>query len=208
MTTVGETGPIPRSASGISRPARRCASWRGTRESSGAWRSRPTADTCSQAGVTWRQSSGTRKPGPRSAAFVGIRTGSGASPSSLTAGAAVSSSERTIRLWDVETGREIDCLRGHTNGITWVAVSPDGRRLLSSSYDGRELRLWDVASRKMMHRIGWGNGHPLRGSFTPDGRHAVWGGTDGVIRMYRLPAPDQAKTDQPASPAPPAAAKP
>ena len=39
--------------------------------------------------------------------------------------------------------------------------------------------------------------HPTRGSFTPDGRHAVWAGQDGVIRMYRLPAPDQGKADRP-----------
>ena len=31
----------------------------------------------------------------------------------------------------------------------------------------------------MIHRINWGTGHPNRGSFTPDGRHAVWGGTTG-----------------------------
>ena len=111
--------------------------------------------------------------------------------------------DRTIRLWDVETGREIDCFRGHTNGLTWVAVAPDGRRLLSSSYGGHELRLWDVLSRKMVHRIAWAPDYPGRGSFTPDGRHAVYGGSDGVIRMYRLPAPDQDKTDPPATPAKP-----
>ncbi len=27
--------------------------------------------------------------------------------------------------------------------VTWVAASPDGRRLLSSDYNGHELRLWD-----------------------------------------------------------------
>ena len=48
---------------------------------------------------------------------------------------------------------------------------------------------------------------PNRGSFTPDGRHAVWPGQDGVIRMYRLPVPDQGKTDLPAALAQPAAAK-
>ncbi len=40
-------------------------------------------------------------------------------------------------------------------------------------------------------------------SFTRDGRRTVWGGSEGVIRMYRLPAPDQDKADQPATPAEP-----
>ncbi len=40
-----------------------------------------------------------------------------------------------------------------------------------------------------VQRINWGNMGPLRGSFTPDGRHAVWTGYDAVIRMYRLSSP-------------------
>ena len=42
----------------------------------------------------------------------------------------------------------------------------------------------------------------------PRRRHAVWGGMDGVVRMYRLPAPDHEKGEQPAAPAQPAAAEP
>ena len=109
------------------------------------------------------------------------------------------SADRTIRLWDVNTGQEIHEFRGHSDAVVWVAVSPDGCRLLSSSYNGSELCLWDVVSRKMIHRIDWGTVNPTRGSFTPDGRHAVWGGTDGVIRMYRLPAPNLGKADRSAA---------
>jgi WD40 repeat protein len=94
--------------------------------------------------------------------------------------------DRTIRLWDVDTGHEVYCFRGHTNEVTWVAVSPDGRRLLSSDFHGHDLRLWDVKTGKQVHRINWGAVSPLKGSFAPDGRHAVWGGMDGVIRMYGL----------------------
>jgi hypothetical protein len=42
---------------------------------------------------------------------------------------------------------------------------------------------------------------PNRGSFTPDGRHALWGGSDFVIRMFRMTSTDQA--DRPASAAKP-----
>jgi WD40 repeat protein len=111
--------------------------------------------------------------------------------------------DRTIRLWDVETSQEIHCFRGHLAEVTWVAVSPDGSRLLSCEHNGPDLRLWDVEARKEVHRINWGNVNPTRGSFTPDGRHAVWAGTDGVIRMYRLSAPDQVKADHAAAPTQP-----
>jgi WD40 repeat protein/tRNA A-37 threonylcarbamoyl transferase component Bud32 len=95
--------------------------------------------------------------------------------------------DKTIRVWDVETGEEVACLRGHPGEVTWVAASPDGRRLLSSDVHGRELRLWDVDTRALIHRFDWGGVGPLRGAFFPDGRHAAWPGTDGVVRLHRLP---------------------
>ena len=53
------------------------------------------------------------------------------------------SSDKTIKLWDVATGREIRTLSGHTHWVNSVAFSPDGKILASGSWDGRIL-LWDV----------------------------------------------------------------
>jgi WD40 repeat protein len=96
------------------------------------------------------------------------------------------SADRTIRLWDLENGQEVHCLRGHRNRVVCVAVSPDSRWLLSSDHDGGELLHWDLEARKLIHRYNWGSVGPNRGSFTPDGRHLLWGGSDFVIRMYRM----------------------
>jgi WD40 repeat protein len=114
--------------------------------------------------------------------------------------------DRTIRLWDVATGQEIRSFRGHAHSVGWLAVSPDGHWLLSSDHEGGELWLWDVETSQTVQRINWGNVIPIHGSFTPDGRHAIWTGSDGVIRMYRLSAPDKDKADPTAPPAKPAAA--
>jgi WD40 repeat protein/serine/threonine protein kinase len=112
------------------------------------------------------------------------------------------STDRTIRLWDLESGQEVHCFRGHRNRVICVATSPDGRWLLSSDHDGDELLLWDLEARKLIHRYNWCSVGPNRGSFTPDGRHALWGGNDFVIRMYRLTGALGAKL--PAPPAKPA----
>jgi WD40 repeat protein/serine/threonine protein kinase len=105
---------------------------------------------------------------------------------------AVSASrDRTIRLWDLESGQEVHCFRGHRSRVICVAVSPDGRWLLSSAYESNELLLWDLGARKLIHRHCSGSEGPNRGSFTPDGRHALWGG-DRVIHMYRMSGTVQA----------------
>ncbi len=38
-------------------------------------------------------------------------------------------------------------LKGHTNRVTSVAYSPDGKTLASGSYD-KTIKLWDVATGK------------------------------------------------------------
>ena len=47
---------------------------------------------------------------------------------------AVSASEdRTLRLWDLESGQTLRTLEGHTDWVNAVAVTPDGRRAVSAS---------------------------------------------------------------------------
>ncbi len=48
-----------------------------------------------------------------------------------------------VRLWDVGSGALLRTLEGHTSGVTHVLFSPDGKYLVSGSYDG-QLRLWGI----------------------------------------------------------------
>jgi WD40 repeat protein len=57
------------------------------------------------------------------------------------------SNDKTIRLWDVTTGKEIRTLAGHEDLVRTVAFAPDGKTLVSGSFD-RTARLWNVADGK------------------------------------------------------------
>ena len=58
--------------------------------------------------------------------------------------------DRSVRLWDVASGREIKSFLGHSEPVIDLAFSPDGGALISGSDDGT-ARLWDVETGRMLH---------------------------------------------------------
>jgi WD40 repeat protein len=77
------------------------------------------------------------------------------------------------------------CFTGHTETVWDVAVSRDGRRILSGSND-KTVRLWDVASEKQLHCFE-GNTGPINAvALSPDGHQGVWGGADGAYGTLQV----------------------
>jgi WD40 repeat protein len=60
---------------------------------------------------------------------------------------ATGSKDRTIRVWDVTTGRTAAVLRGHDDGVCQVVFSPDGQSLASTDHAEGAVRLWHLDGR-------------------------------------------------------------
>jgi WD40 repeat protein len=88
---------------------------------------------------------------------------------------ATSSKDRTTRIWEVETGRE---LRSLLVGATEIAFSPDGATLAVGSHDN-SLTLWDWVNGKQRVSTNCG-ALPMALAFSPDGKHLALGLISGV----------------------------
>lgn len=62
------------------------------------------------------------------------------------------SDDKTVRVWDAETGALQRTLEGHTGSVGSVALSHDGQRLASGSYD-KTVRVWDAETGAQQRKL-------------------------------------------------------
>ncbi|MEQ8762633.1 MAG: WD40 repeat domain-containing protein [Planctomycetota bacterium] len=94
--------------------------------------------------------------------------------------------DRTVRRWDVRTGRLLETLSGHVDRITDMAISDDELRLVSVSLDGT-LRAWSLTDADEPAFVGNDNGGSLNGvAISPKGDIAYAASQDGSVRVWDL----------------------
>jgi len=95
------------------------------------------------------------------------------------------SNDKTLRVWDLETGACLRTLEGHRDWVNSVSVSPDGRRAVSGSAD-KTLRVWDLETGACLRTLE-GHAHTVNSvSVSPDGRRAVSASFDKTLRVWDL----------------------
>ena len=91
--------------------------------------------------------------------------------------------DKTLRLWDVSSGKCLRTLEGHVSGVNSVSWSPDGRYSLSGSED-KTLRLWEVSRGKCLRTFEGHTSGVESVSWSPDGRFALSGSDDKTLRLW------------------------
>ena len=96
------------------------------------------------------------------------------------------SQDKTVRLWDTDTGQELKRFEGHTDGVPSVAMSADGRRALSGSRDTTVL-LWDTETGRVLKRFEGHTDGVESVALSADGRRVLSGSRDKTIRLWAVP---------------------
>ncbi|MBP86915.1 MAG: hypothetical protein CMJ64_09385 [Planctomycetaceae bacterium] len=90
--------------------------------------------------------------------------------------------DKTIGIWDVETGTRRQTFSGHTHYVYCVAWNRDGTKLASASYDGT-VKLWDARTGREL----WTNrDHAtavLGVAWSPDGSKLASGSLDKTVQV-------------------------
>jgi WD40 repeat protein len=82
---------------------------------------------------------------------------------------ASASHDRTVKVWEAQTGQEVLSLQGLPGWVTGVCFSPDGRRLASASPD-RTVKVWEAQTGQEQLTLKGHTKEVLSVCFSPDGR--------------------------------------
>jgi tricorn protease-like protein len=93
------------------------------------------------------------------------------------------SDDKTLKVWDVEKGRELRTLQGHSDVVRGVALSANGRLVVSAS-DDKTLKVWEVVSGRELCAL-VGHSDWVRGvAVSSDGRLAVSASADRTVKVW------------------------
>jgi WD40 repeat protein/formylglycine-generating enzyme required for sulfatase activity len=93
------------------------------------------------------------------------------------------SSDGTLRLWELESGRCVRTFEGHTGAVQSIGWSLGGRYALSGGVDGT-VRLWEVSSGRCLRTFEGHAGAVTSGVQSSDGRYALSGSADQTLRLW------------------------
>ena len=90
-----------------------------------------------------------------------------------------------MRVWDLASGAPVGALTGHSGPVSSVAVSPDGRRIISGSHDDA-VRVWDLATGARVGALTGHSGTVSSVAVSPDGTRIISASHDTTVRVWDL----------------------
>lgn len=95
----------------------------------------------------------------------------------------VGSADKTARLLDVHTGKELSRFIGHTDTVSCLAFSPNGKYVVTGSAD-KTARLWEAQTGKEIQQFLGHTDEIASIVFSPDGRYLLTGSSDNTARLW------------------------
>ncbi|GAB4375931.1 MAG: hypothetical protein Kow00121_22260 [Elainellaceae cyanobacterium] len=95
------------------------------------------------------------------------------------------SGDKTVRLWEMSTGRCLCIFRGHKAQVSSVAFSPNGNYILSGSWD-KTIKLCEVVTTSYLHTFKGHRGAVQTIAFSGSGYYFLSGSDDRTIKLWEI----------------------
>ncbi|MCS6792781.1 MAG: serine/threonine protein kinase [Oscillatoriaceae bacterium SKW80] len=96
---------------------------------------------------------------------------------------ATASTDKTIKVWNLQSGKQLYILQGHNKEVWALASSPDGNRLASGGGDNT-IKIWDLGSGTLLNTLEAHEGRVLAIAFSADGKLLASGSSDKTVRLW------------------------
>ena len=103
------------------------------------------------------------------------------------------SSDRTLIIWDLQSGTLLKTLAGHTQHVNAVAITPSGKKAVSGASDNT-LKIWNLQSGTLLKTLIEHIASVGSVAITPDGQQAVSASEDGTLKVWNLQSGTLLKT--------------
>ena len=74
-------------------------------------------------------------------------------------------------------------LEGHSESVECAAFSPDGKKVISGSWDGT-IKVWSLNTGNCIQTLGWGLDDVSSVAYSPDGKYFVGAGCKGIEEEF------------------------
>ena len=98
---------------------------------------------------------------------------------------ATASYDKSVRVWEMATGRELMKLQAHQDRVNSVEFSPDGRFLVSGSADQAAI-VYDAVTGDVLLTLLGHTGEVFSSEFSPDSKRVVTGSFDTTVKLWEL----------------------
>jgi WD40 repeat protein len=95
------------------------------------------------------------------------------------------STDRTIRIWELASGRLVRTLEGHSGYVSSVAVTADSQLMISGGWDNT-VRVWNLASGRLVRTLEGHSAMVDAVTVSPDNRRIASGSKDATLRIWDL----------------------
>jgi len=103
------------------------------------------------------------------------------------------SKDKTIKIWEVSTGKLVRTLTGHKKYVNSVIVSFDGKYIISGSND-ETVKVWEFSTGELIQTLEGHSWYVLAVTVSPDGNFVVSSSFDKEIKVWDLATGDLVRT--------------